>query len=143
MANTKLIAQLKALENIPWIAPVAAAERVAEIARNNAPVDTGFLRDHIFARHLSKSSEVVSEAPYSGFVEFGTRFMAAQPFLRPAVDENNQEILAAVAESIIGQIKIILRGGTDRGWRVPPATSSEFPGMSAVVQKSPGRPKKT
>src|SRR3990172_5219539 len=126
--NAKLIAQLKALENVPWIVPVAAAEKIAEIARRNAPVKTGYLRDHIIARHYSKTSNVESRAPYSGFVEFGTRYMAAQPFLRTAIDQHDREILNAVAEAMIGEMRIALGRGSSR-WVRPPASSRQFPGI--------------
>jgi HK97 gp10 family phage protein len=111
MANAKLLAQLKALENIPWIAPVAAAETVAEIARQLAPVDTGELRDKIKAKHLSRYSQVEAGAKHSGYVEFGTYKMAAQPYLRPAIDQYQQVILSAVAESMNGEIHIAVKGG--------------------------------
>jgi len=127
--NAKLIAQLKALESVPWVAPVAAAERVADLARQNAPVRTGYLRDHIKARHYSKTSNVISYAPYSGFVEFGTRYMAAQPFLRPAMDQHTREILKAVAEALIGEMHVALGKGSSR-WTRPPGQSSQFPGIS-------------
>ena len=109
--NAKLLAQLKSLEGVPWICPVAAAETVADIARENAPVDTGWLRDNIFAKHLSNYSQVEARAKYSGFVEFGTYKMAAQPFLRPAIDEHQREILNTVAEAMMGEINIAIKGG--------------------------------
>lgn len=128
-SHAKVIAQLKAIELVPWVAPVAAAERVADIARKIAPVDTGELRSKIIAVHLSKTSNVEARAGHSGFVEFGTYKMAAQPYLRPAVDQHKQEILNAVAEAMIGEIQIALRGGSRR-WQKPSRTSSAFPGIT-------------
>jgi len=109
--NAKLLAQLKALENIPWIAPVASAEITADIARGLAAVGTGEMRDKIKAKHLSKYSQVEAGAKHSGFVEFGTYKMAAQPFLRPAIDEHQRQILNAVAEALMGEITIAVKGG--------------------------------
>jgi len=126
MSYAKLQAQLKALENIPWICPVAAAEDIADIAREIAPVDTGFLRDHIKAVHLSKYSQIVANAKYAGYVEFGTWKMAAQPYLRPAIDQHQREILNTVAEAMMGEIKIAVKGG----W------------VPAQYQNIAGRPKK-
>ena len=126
MSYAKLKVQLKALENVPWIAPVAAAERVADIARGLAPVDTGWMRDNIKAVHLSKYSQVVANAKYSGYVEFGTSRMAAQPYMRPAVQEHQREILNAVAEAMMGEIKVAVAGG----W------------VPAEYRPIPGRPKK-
>lgn len=126
MTYAKLKVQLKALENVPWVAPVAAAERVADIARGLAPVDTGLLRDNIYAIHFAKHSQVRARMPYSGYVEFGTYKMAAQPFLRPAVQEHQREILNAVAEAMIGEMKVAVNGG----W------------VPAEYRAIPGRPKK-
>lgn len=125
MSNAKLMAQLKALENIPWVAPVAAAERIAELAQEKAPVDTGFLQENIVAVHFAHHSRVEAKAPYSGYQEFGTSKMKAHPFLRPAIDEGRAEILNAVAEAMIGEINVAVKGG----W-VPPE-----------YRPLPGRPK--
>jgi HK97 gp10 family phage protein len=125
MANAKLMAQLKALENIPWVAPVAAAERIAELAQEKAPIDTGFLQSMIIAVHFAHHSRVEAKAPYSGYQEFGTYKMKAQPFMRPAIDEGRQEILNAVAEAMIGEINVAVKGG----W------------VPAEYKSIPGRPK--
>lgn len=72
------------------------AEQIAELARQLAPYETGELRESI---HVEPASEgvvrVVADAPYAAYVEFGTRKMAAQPFLTPAVRHTN--VLAAIA----------------------------------------------
>ena len=60
-------------------------------AKQRAPVDTGFLRNSIVT-HLSianmraNGGEVVAEADYSVFVEYGTSRMAPQPFMNPALE---------------------------------------------------------
>lgn len=55
-------------------------------ASRNAPVDTGFLRRSIVfelaGNGLSGSSTAGAE--YSPYLEYGTRFMNAQPFMGPA-----------------------------------------------------------
>lgn len=126
MSYAKLKVQLKALENIPWIAPVASAETIAEIARGLAPFVTGYLKSSIYALHLARHSQVKVGAKYAGYVEFGTWKMAARPYLRPAVAEHQREILAAVAEAMIGEMKVAVNGG----W------------VPAEYQSIPGRPKK-
>lgn len=59
-------------------------------AKNLAPVDTGRLRSSINGRLARDSQGVVgivgTNVHYAIFQEFGTRYMAAQPFLRPALD---------------------------------------------------------
>ena len=61
--------------------------KVVAKARSLAPVDTGKLRDSIGytydQRELKLRFHV--DVPYGFFVEFGTRFNRAQPFLRPAI----------------------------------------------------------
>lgn len=65
---------------------IAGAEASNE-AKRKAPVDTGKLRSNIGFERLpdGKSIEVFSNAEYSGYVEFGTRFQNAQPYFTPAV----------------------------------------------------------
>ena len=48
--------------------------------------DTGFLADHIQAIQTAKDAvKIVSDAPYSVDLEFGTSLMGERPFMRPAV----------------------------------------------------------
>lgn len=66
--------------------------RVQNGARTRCPVDTGRLRSSIASSGLQRDSrgayvEVGTVVFYAGFVEFGTRRMAAQPYLRPALLE--------------------------------------------------------
>lgn len=68
------------------------AQIIVDEAQANAPVDTGYLRDHIRMTEESDTSvTVVSEAEYSSFVEFGTRYMSAQPFFEPAIESARSE----------------------------------------------------
>lgn len=50
---------------------------------------TGFLKDHIFLemKDGGLTAEVEPQAEYSAYVELGTRFMASQPYLKPAWEE--------------------------------------------------------
>lgn len=67
------------------------ALRVEKSAKKRAPVDTGFLRDNIAASKVDAlTSRIDSFAPYSVYLEKGTRFMDAQPFFQPAI---NMEIV--------------------------------------------------
>ena len=40
-------------------------------------------------------------APYAGYVEFGTRRMAAEPYLRPSVDAYTQQVVDAFAKGLM------------------------------------------
>lgn len=66
--------------------------KVQNGARERCPVDTGRLRSSIVTSGLQRDGqgayvEVGTNVFYAGFVEFGTRRMAAQPYLRPALLE--------------------------------------------------------
>lgn len=56
------------------------AARIIAYARGYARVDTGYMRDHI----VETPAGIESMAHYSADNEFGTRYMSAQPFMRPA-----------------------------------------------------------
>lgn len=57
-----------------------AAEKVMEVARSTAPVDTGTYRDSIHVEHEQGAhrqiAQVVADAPYSIFVEATTGNLA-------------------------------------------------------------------
>lgn len=66
-----------------------AAVVVERVAKQLCPVDTGRLRSSI-TRQLGRDSlglyaAVGTDVEYAPFVELGTRFMRARPFLRPAL----------------------------------------------------------
>ena len=56
-------------------------------AQQKAPVDTGNLKRSIglAMRDGGLTAEVEPTAEYAPYVEFGTRFMNAQPYLKPAL----------------------------------------------------------
>ncbi len=57
-------------------------------AKRLAPVDTGYLKGSITTSVElgGLQSTTTPTASYSSYVEYGTRFMAKQPFLKPAFD---------------------------------------------------------
>jgi HK97 gp10 family phage protein len=74
----------------------SAASAMADFARQLAPVDTGYMHDHIFqtreANEGSLEAIVESQADYSLFVEFGTINMDAQPFFTPAYESAKRQL---------------------------------------------------
>jgi HK97 gp10 family phage protein len=64
-----------------WAADVKA------LAKQLVPVRTGYLRSTIYAKVEEWVAEIGAEASYAMFVEFGTRYMAARPYLYPAIQE--------------------------------------------------------
>ncbi len=80
---------------------------IAQYAEAGCPVDTGFLRSTVFVRENGNDVEVGFEAPYASYVEFGTYKMAAQPFLRPALDIAELEALSAIVDSVTAKMRDI------------------------------------
>ena len=62
-------------------------------AQQNAPVDTGTLKRSIGLEITDggMSAEVEPTAAYAPYVELGTRFMEAQPYLKPAFDDQKEK----------------------------------------------------
>ena len=66
-----------------------SASHVAEESKTRAPVKTGNLRDSIdytVNEYGELKATVKSHAPYSLFLELGTRKMSPRAYLRPALD---------------------------------------------------------
>lgn len=64
------------------------AIQVEGAAKQRCPVDTGRLRSSISHQLASDGGLVArigTDVEYAPYVELGTRFMSAQPFLRPAL----------------------------------------------------------
>lgn len=93
-----------AIETATRKAPLEIAEGIAKRAKELAPEDTGFLKSSIYAESISDTEAVVkADAYYSGYVEYGTSKMSAQPYMRPAVDEYRvlgKGIIEDIVESI-------------------------------------------
>jgi len=77
-----------------WAADVKA------LARQRVPVKTGHLRRSIYAKIGEWVAEVGAEASYAMFVELGTRYMRARPFIYPAVQEGLPRLEAIICEAI-------------------------------------------
>ena len=82
----------------------SAAEQAAAYAHSIVPVgdgsNGGHLRDCISHRaqmeeHFA-ASEVLADNPHALYVEMGTGRMAAQPYLRPALQANKARFLQAL-----------------------------------------------
>lgn len=64
----------------------AKAELVLARAKSICPVDTGTLQASIVKEAIDNGNRVGSRVDYAGYVEHGTRYQHAQPYLRPALD---------------------------------------------------------
>jgi len=76
------------------------AANVEALAKQIVPVRTGHLRSSIYARIQEWVAEVGTEAAYAVFVEFGTRYMQARPYLFPAVQEHLPELERIILEAL-------------------------------------------
>ena len=85
-----------------------AAEIWIKAIRENAPRLSGFLAEHInIETHYrdggARLEVYVGPDPaafYALFQEFGTRFQEAHPFVRPAFDEHQDDVLQVFAETL-------------------------------------------
>ena len=76
----------------------AAALTCFTRARQLVPVRTGRLRDSITVQRISTSKIAVeATASYSGFVEYGTRYMKPRPYMRPAAAEALEKLAAELS----------------------------------------------
>lgn len=76
--------------------------QLQKTAQKNAPIDTGNLRQKIALEITDggKTEEVESTAEYGAYVELGTRFMKAQPYLKPAFEEQKEKFKADMKELV-------------------------------------------
>ncbi|MEM3626439.1 MAG: HK97 gp10 family phage protein [Candidatus Bathyarchaeia archaeon] len=79
---------------VSWAADVKA------LAKQLAPIRTGYLRQSIYAKIQWWVVEIGAEATYAMFVEFGTRYMQAQPFLYPAIQEYLPQLEQIICSAI-------------------------------------------
>lgn len=69
------------------------AEEIKRNAISKAPKDTGFMKSNINTSYPANTkAEIKSAATYSGYVEYGTRKMAAQPFMRPSLEQQQDKM---------------------------------------------------
>ncbi len=70
--------------------------RLQSRAQRNAPVDTGNLKRSIGLDIVNggMTAEVEPTAEYAAYVEYGTRYMNAKPYLKPALEEVEPEFKA-------------------------------------------------
>lgn len=95
--------------------------RLAERARELVPVRTGHLLASIYADigEMEQPSEafapyqVVANTEYASFVEFGTSKMAARPYMGPAVEQLEPEILAEV-DAVLTDLGLTKEAGIEQ-----------------------------
>ena len=79
----------------------AGARIVETHSKILCPVDTGFLRNSITVDEVTPVQAIIApHTDYAEHVEFGTSRMEAQPYMRPALDEHEHEIVQAVSDTV-------------------------------------------
>ena len=68
--------------------------------------DTGFLASQITMEVKKKTNgtvvgQVISAAPYSAHLEFGTTFMTERPFMQPALEKNRRKIESMFKKGVL------------------------------------------
>jgi HK97 gp10 family phage protein len=79
-----------------------------ELARRYVPKRTGNLHDAIKMRATISVAELYVDAVkanYWAFVEYGTRYMPAQPYIRPAIDTGQAQALRAMVKVLEADIR--------------------------------------
>lgn len=98
----------KAIAQSPRIAEAILKNHTEKVMRNAkalAPVDTDFMRSGIYTEYSEKNGYIISPAGYSGFVEFGTRKMYAQPFMKPGLEQQIPFFKDDLAKAMKGAFK--------------------------------------
>jgi HK97 gp10 family phage protein len=100
-------ALIVAVEANSRAAPKRTADRIVTKAKTYVPVDTGALKNSIRAETVEagKSAIVTVNEPYAGYVEYGTVFMAAQPFLTPATEEETGAFIDDMGKGFFASFK--------------------------------------
>ncbi|HEM3608659.1 TPA: hypothetical protein U1C28_000556 [Streptococcus suis] len=80
-------------------------EKGKRIAKQLAPKDTEFLKDHITTSYPGMEAHVHAEAGYSGYQEYGTRFQPGKPFMRPAIEEIQPQFQKDMTDVMKGAFK--------------------------------------
>lgn len=91
-----LLSKLKKMasyDDVKTAVKVNTAE-MSKAAMRNAPVDTGHLKRSIVPDVTDLVGRVTPTAEYAPYVEFGTRFMSAQPFMGPAFQAQRSKFLS-------------------------------------------------
>lgn len=104
------IAKLKGIDkNVLSTEIATAALKIQRDMKRIAPVDTGNLRLNIKSEVTNKVAEIRSDAPYSGYVEFGKGNPKAPgtviPFFYPTVNAGFRNLINSIDKRIKNLLK--------------------------------------
>lgn len=86
-------------------AMVFEADAMKNAARARCPVQTGRLRDSIYAKVQDWILKLGATAPYAIYQELGTRYIRPRAFLKNAVSLRMQSLVNRVNRAINGAIR--------------------------------------
>jgi len=98
----------QALEQAMQDAMDETARAAKAAAQALAPVRTGLLRSSVYAQVDARGGgarrvlTLGADAPYAVYVELGTSRMRAQPFLRPAIDQEAPRLTQRLRAAMSG-----------------------------------------
>lgn len=73
---------------------------IERVAKTNAPVDTGRLRSSIATELIPFKATIMPHVNYARFLEFGTRYITARPFMGPAADSTDKQIMTILNDEV-------------------------------------------
>lgn len=97
----------RASKNVPEAARrgcLRGAVVIEGAAKGHAPVKTGMLRNSIKSEPIPLGAQVGPHVEYAAYQEYGTMYMPAQPYMRPAVEEKRKEVQRVVGEAIRNEL---------------------------------------
>jgi HK97 gp10 family phage protein len=110
------------------------ASQMLQEVKAKCPVDTGALRDSLYVTTEDRTHEggrdmaphhtgrvgklsvqntfayITTDSSYAYFVELGTRYMPAHPFMRPAVDQGMSAFVERVGDIVVSNIMTAFAG---------------------------------
>jgi HK97 gp10 family phage protein len=78
-----------------------AGNEIVIYAQQLCPVRTGRLRNSITYTVADGQLIIMATAPYARWVEFGTRRMRTEPFIRPSIDAYMNAITSSITEQVM------------------------------------------
>ena len=101
MAGIKMVTQFNHFGPIAKQLPVSTkvithkhSENIVQGCKRRSRVDTGEMRDGWHLEETRSGFQVVNDVEHTSYNEYGTRYMSAQPMLRPSVEEEREPFIA-------------------------------------------------
>ncbi len=112
MGNVKITGQKELEKKLKQLSDAARTTATQEVLNAGAvlvhgeailrcPVDTGNLRSSLNFSVSEDEAEIGTPVEYAPYIEYGTSRMAAQPYLRPALDENIGKLVKLASDIFV------------------------------------------